>query len=219
MSSFSHVLFDLDGTLLDTAPDMETAVQTLREEIGLEPIADGSLRCWTSHGARAMIEHGVPESPEHEREALRLKFLDIYAEMPSSQTRLFPVMEHIIDTLEKRQLTWGIVTNKPTRLTLPLLRDLKPACVICGDTLEKAKPHPEPLLEACRQLACQTSDVVYLGDAERDIQAAKAAGMASLSIGFGYIPPDDNPLAWGADWHVDDSEGLKDWFDAFFHAG
>ncbi len=210
------VFFDLDGTLADTAPDLAHALNTVREEEGLPALAFEHIRPEVSHGARALINLGfshAPDTPEFER--LRQRLLAVYRDNLALHTRLFPGMAEVLDTLERMGLRWGVVTNKPGWLTEPLLDALglmqRAACVVSGDTLAERKPHPAPMLHACRQLGCEPVQCVYLGDAERDIQAGRAAGMPSLVACFGYIGAQDRPEHWGADALLDSPGALLDW--------
>jgi len=200
----STVLFDLDGTLLDTAPDLAAALNAtlqLNERVAL-PFK--TIRPVVSHGGRALIELGFGIDPQHpEFEALRKQLLDFYEANIAVHTMLFPGMAEVLDELEKRGIHWGIVTNKPGWLTDPLLDalDLSPraTCVVSGDTLKERKPHPAPLLHACKLAGCQPEQTLYVGDAERDIEAGRNAGMHTLVALFGYLMEHDRPQDWGAD--------------------
>lgn len=203
------LLFDLDGTFVDTAPDMIGAVNRLRAEHGLQPMAPALLRPWVSHGARALVEHGMPEADEATREQWRERFLAIYAEHLCAESVLFPGVEQLLaEVLSVRP--WGIVTNKPGWLTRPLLEQLKltPGAMLSGDCLPRRKPHPDTLLEACRRLGVAPQASIYVGDAERDIVAGKAAGMRTVAARFGYIPEQENPDDWQADAIIDRMEDL-----------
>ena len=173
------VLFDLDGTLLDTAPDLAGALNRLRASRGYPPLP--------------------------------------YAEVRPHAT-LFPGMASLLETIENAGLRWGIVTNKPGWLTAPLLAKLRlgvvPGCVVSGDTLPERKPHPAPLLLAAEQIACDPAHCVYVGDAARDIEAGKRAGMYTLVAGYGYLGPDDDPQAWAADAIVSAPADIADWLAA-----
>ena len=206
MSTRPHrrgLLFDLDGTLADTAPDLLHALNRLRAELALPPLAEARLRPWVSLGARAMVEHGIPEiSDPDRRETLRLRFLDLYHQQPAQEVRLFPGVEALLAQL---RLPWAVVTNKPARMAGPVMQALGLAHIplVAGDTLPQAKPHPAPILHACQQLGLPPADCLMVGDGQRDIEAGQAAGCATLSVGFGYIPPGETPLRWQADAHAE----------------
>jgi len=202
-ASIQAVLFDLDGTLADTAPDLSGALNRLRTERGLEPVPLALTRPHTSSGARGLIATGLgvaPDQPEYE--ALRLRFLELYAENLHVDTRLFPGMAELLGTLEQRSIPWGIVTNKPTRFTLPLLQSMglasRAACIVSGDTTPHSKPHPAPMLHAAAKLGLTPAACLYLGDDLRDVQAARAAGMPVIAVAFGYLGESD-PCTWNAD--------------------
>ncbi|HUK02992.1 MAG TPA: phosphoglycolate phosphatase [Steroidobacteraceae bacterium] len=201
------VLFDLDGTLLDTAPDMAHALNALRLEHRLEPIAFQRIRGFVSHGGYALIALGFPEARESAREELRDRLLAIYRGRIAAETRLFAEMDVLLERLEASGIAWGIVTNKPGFLTAPLLEALglaaRAAVVVSGDTLPERKPHPRPLLHAASQIGIAPPECLFVGDAERDILAARAAGMRSLVARFGYFSADDRPQEWPADGWID----------------
>lgn len=201
------VLFDLDGTLLDTAPDMAGALNALRVEEGLPPMPLDLLRRHVSHGAARLIQVAFGHAEGAAFESLRRRFLDLYRANLSSGTRLFDGFESILGWLEGRQVDWGVVTNKPAWLTEPLLADLRldsrAACVISGDSLPERKPHPLPLLHAATLLRLPPAECAYVGDAERDIQAGRAAGMRTCVAAFGYLSDEDDPAAWQPDAIVD----------------
>lgn len=207
------VLFDLDGTLADTAPDLGFALNRQREHHGLPPLPLEAIRPHASHGARGLLEAGFglfPGDPEFI--AFRDEFLDLYAERLCQDTRLFPGMEALLAALESDGIPWGIVTNKSTRLTEPLLASLalreRAACIVCGDTCARAKPHPDPLLEASRMLAIPPAACVYLGDDRRDMEAGLAAGMRVAVAGYGYLGVDSDPVAWGAHFRIESPQEL-----------
>ncbi len=194
------VLFDLDGTLADTAPDLAAALNHVLRSENRDPLPFDEIRPWVSHGAKYMIRQGFKEEPPHIDE-LWSQLVDFYQHNIATHTRLFEGMDQILRTLEKRQLKWGIVTNKPAFLTDPLVQalDLNCKCVISGDTLAVKKPDPAPLLFACQQLAVDPANVLYVGDAQRDIEAGKRAGMRTAVALFGYLDSHDSPDTWGAD--------------------
>ena len=201
------LLLDLDGTLLDTAPDMAAAINRLRLEEGRAALPFASVRPQVSHGARALVELGFGKPAPEEFERLRLRFLALYAEALAHGTRLFPGCEALLSTLEGQGVPWGIVTNKPGYLTTPLLATLglldRAACVVAGDTVAERKPHPLPLLHAATLIGRAPGDCVYAGDAERDIVAGRAAGMHTVAVRYGYLAPGEDPAAWRPDAIVD----------------
>jgi phosphoglycolate phosphatase len=223
-SAVRGVLLDLDGTLLDTAPDMAAALNRVRVEHGVAPLEFAAIRPHVSHGAAALVKLGFPGADEQQFATLRQRFLDSYAAQIANETRLFPGFDTVLDTLEARGLPWGVVTNKPTSLTGPLLAELKLAeradCVVCGDTVAQRKPHPAPLLHAAGLLGLEPRACVYLGDAERDVQAGRAAGMHTLIALFGYIGTHDRPQDWQADGMIREPIELVGWLNgAGQHAG
>ena len=196
-------LFDFDGTFADTAPDLAAAVNTMRTRRGLEPLPPDTVRPYASMGARGLLRIGFGMTPEHaDYAAMKDEFLDNYAAAICVHTRLFDGMNDLIGELTARRITWGIVTNKATRFTSPLVRELAvtPACVVCGDSTPHLKPHPAPLLLAAKQLKLSPEDCVYVGDDLRDIQAARAAGMRCVAVEYGYHGADNpGPQTWNAD--------------------
>lgn len=196
------ILFDLDGTLADTAPDLAAAINLLRATRGLTPAPYESLRPFASAGARGLIGAAFGITPENQDyEALRIAFLDNYAAALAVHTRLFDGIATLLDHLRQSNICWGIVTNKSTRFTTSLIQQIglqDAACVISGDTTPHAKPHPEPLLEAARRLDFMPQDCWYVGDDERDIQAGQAAGMLTVAVSWGYSGT-AQPSTWGAD--------------------
>jgi phosphoglycolate phosphatase len=198
------LLFDLDGTLLDTAPDLATALNATLETNGRAALPLEAIRPAVSHGGSALIRLGFRIEPaDPQFEPLREQMLVHYLAHIADQTRLFPGMETVLAHIEARGLHWGVVTNKPRSLTEPLLEALglhrRAASVVCGDTLKERKPHPAPLLHACGLIGAAPGHCVYVGDAERDIKAGHNAGMATLVALFGYLREDDRPETWGAD--------------------
>lgn len=217
------VLFDLDGTLLDTAPDLVRACNVAAAEWGLREQSTDLLRPFISYGAEAMLTR-ILEANGNIAEPLGLmdRILALYEENVAVQTRFFDGMEAVVDELEHRGLPWGIVTNKLSRYTDPLLLSLglleRPGCVISGDTLPEKKPHPLPMLEACRRIGnVPPQDCVYIGDARRDILAGKNAGMATLAAVYGYVPNDDPAHTWGADGLLEKPLDLLSWLDGEWH--
>lgn len=211
------VLFDLDGTLLDTAPDLVHALNEVRREQGLAALPFDLARTQVSHGSSGLIRLGFPQLSGQPLEALRLRLLEIYSAHLAVGTRLFEGCQQVLDELAARRMAWGIVTNKPAFLTLPLLSalklDIRAGCVVSGDTLPERKPHPAPLQLAARQLHLPASECLYVGDAERDVQSARAAGMPVLVARYGYLGPQDDPVSWAPDAHIDSPLQILQWLD------
>lgn len=198
------VLFDLDGTLADTAADLAGALNRLRAEFRLAPLPLEITRPHTSAGARGLLKIGFDLDPSDDRYTkMRDRFLDLYEEAICVHTRLFAGMPELLAELDRRAVAWGIVTNKPSRFTEPLVRELelhlRAACVVSGDTTEKAKPAPEPLLHAARAIRLAPAECLYVGDDVRDVQGARAAGMPVIAAGWGYLGAEGDPHSWGAD--------------------
>ncbi|HPF26905.1 MAG TPA: phosphoglycolate phosphatase [Steroidobacteraceae bacterium] len=197
------VLFDLDGTLLDTAPDMGAALNALLQEEGQRALPAAVIRPHVSHGAKALVTlgFGVRDGDAgSEFERRRLRFLALYSDCLRSATAPFEGIEVVLAALESSGRPWGIVTNKPGWLTEPLLASLgldrRAACVVSGDTLAERKPHPRPLLHAADVIGITPARCLYVGDAERDMQAAAAAGMRAVVARYGYLGPGDDFAAW-----------------------
>ena len=197
------VLFDLDGTLADTAPDLAAALNKLRSDQGLEPLALERVRPFASAGARGLVHVGFGIKPgDGEYASLREAFLEAYGERTCAQTRLFPGIAELLQEFARRSIAWGLVTNKSTRFTERIVTalGLTPDCVVCGDTTPHLKPHPAPLLHAAEQLRLEPRNCFYLGDDLRDIQAARAAGMRPVAVDWGYHHPEHGgPGTWQAD--------------------
>jgi len=204
LAKVQAVLFDLDGTFADTAPDLGRALNRLRADQGLKPLPIAIMRAHASSGARGLLKAGFGLTPESEGyDALRDRFLDLYAENLCVETRLFEGIPELLSKIEARDLPWGIVTNKANRFTEPLLRTLavghRAACVVSGDSTPHIKPHPAPLLQAAALLGLAPGDCVYVGDDLRDVQAARAAGMRFVAAGWGYLGDGVDPRTWDAD--------------------
>jgi phosphoglycolate phosphatase len=200
------VLFDLDGTFADTAPDLGNAINAMRAARGLAPVALAETRRVTSLGARGLLGAGFGIGPEHpDYASMRDEFLRIYAENLCRDTVLFPGMAGLVDRIEQRRIPWGIVTNKAERFAKPLLEQLgyaeRAACIVGGDTTPHMKPHPAPLLAAAAAIGIAPGRCLYVGDDERDIRAGKAAGMGTVAVRFGYLNGSD-PDSWQADYVV-----------------
>jgi N-acetyl-D-muramate 6-phosphate phosphatase len=196
------ILFDLDGTLADTAPDLAAAVNLMRTTRSLEPAPFEQLRSHASGGARGLLHAGFGISPsDAEFETMRVEFLNNYESALCQHSRLFDGIAELLQAIHTKGIPWGVVTNKATRFTQPLIPLLgleQAQCVISGDTTPHSKPHPAPLLEAARQLRVAPKDCCYVGDDLRDIQAAQAAGMFSIAAGWGYCGRAE-PQSWNAD--------------------
>jgi len=200
---YRAVLFDLDGTLADTAPDLGHALNLLLERHGRTALDQDVIRPHASHGTPGLLGVGfgiTPDDPDFT--PLRQEYLGLYEAHLVTYTRLFQGMAELLDQLEQRGLPWGIVTNKPERFALPLLERLglkeRTATVIGGDTCSNPKPHPEPMHCACREIGVAPEECLYVGDAERDVESARAAGMATLIAAYGYLGENDRPEDWNA---------------------
>jgi len=202
------VLFDLDGTLVDTAPDLGFALNQQRLTRGMPELSTIELRGYASSGARGLLHKGFGIVPEDSAYAqMRDEFLDLYEKNLARSSALFPGVASLLEDIENRGLTWGIVTNKAERFTFPLLRALRlldrANCVICGDTTPYSKPHPAPLIEAISRIGTTADRCLYVGDDERDVQAGHAAGMSVVVVRYGYLGNGRPPEEWGADLLID----------------
>ncbi|MDY7538747.1 HAD-IA family hydrolase [Undibacterium sp. RTI2.1] len=200
------VLFDLDGTLADTAPDLAAAVNIMRSKRQLLPSPYVSLRPFASAGARGLLKAGFDVIPDHpEYDAMRVEFLENYANNIADQSKLFPNVQNLLKGLEELGIVWGVVTNKAARLTdllIPLIGLQNAACIISGDTTAHPKPHPAPLFEAARRINIKPQNCWYVGDDLRDIQAGNAAGMYTVAAAWGYCGAIE-PTHWKAGGIVD----------------
>ena len=217
-STLRAVLFDLDGTLLDTAPDMVGALNALRVQESLPPMPYAEVRSAVSHGAARVVKAGFADADAQTLPLLQQRFLDIYRGALSRETRLFPGMDTVLDALADWRIKAGIVTNKAAWLTDPLLMELglraRFACVVSGDTVAERKPHPMPLLHAAALAGVAPGECIYVGDAQRDVQAAHAAGMPALVANYGYLRADEDAAAWGGDGYLNRPLDLLDWLEA-----
>ncbi len=208
------VLFDLDGTLLDSAPDMLATANRLRDARGEAPMTLAEIRPHVSKGSRAMLAAAFPQLGVDAREAMVLPFLDTYLQELGRHSVLFADIEAMLVALETDGAQWGIVTNKPEYLAREILPQLgwqkRCAVLIGGDTLAERKPHPLPLQTAAAWMGFATGECVYVGDDERDIQAARAAGMPSIAALWGYRQDHEDPAGWGADALIEEPGGLLD---------
>lgn len=214
MMLLKAVLFDLDGTLLDTAPDFILAVNHLRDQLGQPPLADSTIRAEVSNGARALtrLASGLADN-DPRLDTLNAELLGFYSTHLGQHSNLFPGMAETLHWIEQSGLAWGIVTNKPSRYTDPLLDHLRlpfsPRSVVCPDHVQRRKPDPEPLLLACQQCGCAPAQAIYLGDHVRDIEAGRAAGLLTAACDWGYIHPEDDPDCWGADYRLKSPPGIR----------
>lgn len=202
------VLFDFDGTIADTAPDLGRALNRQRMARNQPPLPIELIRTEASAGARGLLGLGFnlkPGDPEYP--VMREEFLAFYAEQLCEDTCLFPGVARLLDQLDSQSIPWGIVTNKPARFTQPLMHLLelhqRSACIISGDDTPYSKPHPEPLLTACRQINMTADCCIYLGDDIRDVQASLAAGMKPIVALYGYLGNNEPPETWGASGLID----------------
>ena len=210
------VLFDLDGTLIDSAPDLAATVNHMRLTRGLTEVDYPRLRARVGSGARGMLLEAFDKKPgDAEYETMRQEFMTLYAERLLDTTRVFEAMEPVLQTLESQGVRWGIVTNKNARMAEHIAQGLglhvRHAVLIGGDTTPHAKPHPAPLLEAARRIGVDPLQCVYVGDDERDVLAGRAAGMATLAAAWGYLGVGESVHAWGADAVIESPSGLLHW--------
>jgi phosphoglycolate phosphatase len=200
------VLFDLDGTLAHTAPDLIGAVQVLRAEHGLSPISDELVAPAVRDGGAAIVRAGLPELPELHA-GLLPRYLDLYREHIAVRTELYPGVAEVLERIERAGMRFGVVTNKIARLTGPLLDALglahRAAVVVSGDTLPQRKPDPAPVLHACAAVHAHPARTWFVGDDRRDVEAGRAAGTRTVVTRYGYLPPGDDASAWGADHLID----------------
>jgi len=215
----SCVLFDLDGTLVDTAPDLVLCLNKALSEHGLMTVKAGTIKHYISFGALAMINGSVDHSiSDAVRADILDTMLDLYENNIAEHTVFFKGMADTLDAIEAQGLKWGVVTNKRERFTNPLMAALnlndRAACIISGDTTGNPKPHIEPMLAACKQAAVMPFECVYIGDAPHDITAGKNAQMKTLAALYGYINPGDTPETWGADALIESPEQLTAWINS-----
>lgn len=222
MEQLDAVLFDLDGTLIDTAPDFIRVLNQLRNEKGLNNLPNEQIRAQVSNGARAMVELGFGlKEGEEGFEPLRERFLDLYLAGLAVDTELFPGLDELLLKLEAQQIPWGIVTNKPHRYTEPLLDQLglaeRCAVSICPDHVTQRKPHPEPIFKACDIVNAKPENTIYVGDHLRDIESGNNAGNLTVAVSWGYIPEDQHPNQWNADYVFDNAKELEKLVLSFFN--
>lgn len=190
MSHIRALLFDLDGTLLDSAPDLIAALNWVRRSEGLPELELSQMKRYASRGAIGLLQAGMPQADANTLEKWRLRFLDYYAENSFRNSSLFDGVPELLDYLNRAGIPWGIVTNKSEALTLPIVEAARMAdtvsCVVCGDTLSESKPHPAPVTLACSIVDVRPGDAVMVGDDVRDIQAGRAAGTQTAAVFYGY---------------------------------
>ena len=214
------VLFDLDGTLVDTAPDLAETTNRLLTLHQRPTRSPASIRPYVSHGTIGMLgfAFGVEES-DPEFAELRQEFLEIYQNHLCYQSKLFEGMDEVLNYIEKQNLNWGVVTNKPDFLTIPLMQELsleqRCACIVSGDTLPQRKPDPAPMHYAAELAGSEAAECLYVGDAERDIEAGRRAGMRTLIARYGYIENHENPDLWQANGDIDRPTELITWLKNF----
>ena len=203
------VLFDLDGTLLDTAPDMIFALHTICREEGVDAVPYQQARGHVSNGAVGLLRLAFPHFDPVRDKEMHDRYLERYAGRLAVETRLFQPLDTLLASLESDGIPWGVVTNKPRHLTEPLLEALglntRSACTVSGDTLPERKPHPRPIQFALERLGCagDPAQSIYVGDARRDIESGRAAGTRTVAVRYGYVEPGQDPATWGADHLVD----------------
>lgn len=212
----SCVLFDLDGTLVDTAPDLIACLNKAFAVYGLAAVVSESVKPFISFGAEAMINEALKDSTKKELQPQILATMhDLYQENIAEHTVFFEGMAETLNVIERQGLKWGVVTNKRERFTLPLMKALnlegRAACIVSGDTTAYGKPHPEPMLAACRQAGVNPSECVFVGDAEHDISAGKNVQMKTLAALYGYLNPEDSPETWGADALMESPQQITHW--------
>ncbi len=200
---YAAILFDLDGTLLDSAPDLIHTLNDLLQVYGRDSVDYELFSRWVSHGSGKLLELGFAGDYPIDFQQLRQQYLDCYQKQNTVYSDFFAGVPALLTAIEATHTPWGIMTNKPTRPTLPIAKhfalDKRAKSIVCGDTLTVSKPHPAPLLFLAEQLGVNPAHCVYIGDCDRDITAGKQAGMMTIACAYGYIPPDDDITTWGAD--------------------
>ncbi len=212
------VLFDLDGTLVDTAPDLVACLNRAIAKHGFPAVDIGAIRPFISHGAAAMIRQAAQSADEAVQRSMLNDMLSDYQNNIAAHSRFFAGIDDALAFIENSGLKWGVVTNKLERFTLPLMAALhlqgRAACIVSGDTTANSKPHPEPMLAACRQARVQPEHCVYIGDASHDVMAGKNANMKTLAALYGYLKNDDRPDTWGADGLISSPAQLTTWIQS-----
>lgn len=207
------VLFDLDGTLIDSAPDFIPSVNQLRQEYSLPKLSDDSIRATVSNGARALVTLALDITEGSKGfEQARLRLLEIYRDNLGHYSSVFPGIDTLLLELQAHNIPWGIATNKPEEFTTPLLDKLglskHAACVICPDHVNQRKPHPESMHLGAKILNCRSDEIIYIGDHKRDIDCGNAAGSITIAALYGYIEPQDNPVHWQADYNINNANDI-----------
>jgi len=208
LTSIQAVLFDLDGTLIDSAPDLGDAADKMRTDRGLSSLPEEMYRPMAGAGARGMLKVAFDITPEHaDYDAMREEFFVNYERAMTVRTYIFDGVPEVIESMRRRDMRWGVVTNKMARFTDPLTQAMplfaSASAIVSGDTTPYAKPHPEPMFEAARRLGLPPELCLYVGDDERDIVAGRAAGMRTVAASYGYLGEKTNIESWGADLHID----------------
>ena len=215
---FTCVLFDLDGTLLDTASDLIASLNHALQKESLPCVSAEQIKPYISHGAAAMISRSLNVAFNDEIHNRILEhMLNDYKNRIAEHTELFPGMASILEALENRGIKWGVVTNKRERFTSLLMDALnltaRAACIVSGDTTANSKPHPEPMLAACKQAGVKPQQCLFIGDSANDIEAGKSAGMKTMAAAYGYLKPDDDPESWQADALIQSPAEILPWMD------
>lgn len=212
------VLFDLDGTLVDTAPDLIASLNATLLDFGYQVVDEVTVRPFISLGALPMIRHALPEADDDLHQRVLAAMLDCYQANIAEHSRFFDGIAEVLSAIESRGLKWGVVTNKRRRFTEPLMAAMqlsqRAVCIVSGDSTGNSKPHPEPMLFACRQAEVEPQHCVYIGDAKHDIVAGKNAQMRTLAAVYGYLNAGDQPELWGADALIEQPRQLLDWIEA-----
>ena len=214
MLPFKALLLDLDGTLLDTAPDFISAIQHMLQHRGLTPICDDELRNTVTNGSAGIINKAFNIEQDHQQfKTLQEEFLSLYYDNIANKTALFPGLKAVLDNCDSNSIAWGVVTNKPWKYTQAVLEQLglaeQVATTICPDHVSQPKPDPEGLLLACSELSISPAECLYIGDHIRDIEAGRSAGMRTIAAGWGYIDKTERISDWQADWVVEDPHQLN----------
>jgi 2-phosphoglycolate phosphatase len=218
-TSINAVLFDLDGTLLDTAPDLASALNATLTKRSLDMLDYPLIRPYVSYGADGLIKLAYGDQLTAEQhQQVKQELISYYQGNIAEQTQLFNSLNTGLEHLEDHNIKWGIVTNKPEYLTTPLLKALqlyeRSSCIVCGDEVKQTKPHPESIYMACELISVSPENVVYIGDAERDIQAGNSAGSKTIACEYGYIPDTENIQTWQADAIVEHPQHLSTWLQS-----
>lgn len=214
-NKFSAILFDLDGTLLDTAPDLADSLNILLEEYQKPPLPINLIRPWAGRGSKGLLELGFGVCEPENFKFLQKRYLEIYLENVSKKTIFYPGFDRVLYALQERNYVWGIVTNKPLFLTQPLLSSMKfsptPHCIVSGDMCAKPKPAPDPLFFACEMLGVEPTECLFVGDCEYDAVAAQKAGMTMILARYGYFLQEDHPEQWPTHGEIHQPEELLAW--------